>query len=48
MYQEMVTIRRLELASDALYKAKKIRGLYAPLIECILICSWYGVPVLFH
>jgi pyruvate dehydrogenase E1 component alpha subunit len=30
MYQEMVTIRRLELASDALYKAKKIRGLYAP------------------
>lgn len=28
MYQEMVVIRRLEMASDALYKAKKIRGLY--------------------
>ena len=28
MYQEMVIIRRLEMASDALYKAKKIRGLY--------------------
>jgi hypothetical protein len=28
MYQDMVTIRRLELASDALYKAKKIRGLF--------------------
>jgi pyruvate dehydrogenase E1 component alpha subunit len=27
MYREMVVIRRLEMASDALYKAKKIRGL---------------------
>ncbi|BFZ60364.1 alpha subunit of pyruvate dehydrogenase [Saitoella coloradoensis] len=26
MYHDMVTIRRLEMASDALYKAKKIRG----------------------
>ncbi|BFZ53483.1 alpha subunit of pyruvate dehydrogenase [Savitreella phatthalungensis] len=26
MYEEMVVIRRLEMASDALYKAKKIRG----------------------
>ena len=30
MYQEMVVIRRLEMASDALYKAKKIRGLCLP------------------
>ena len=29
MYQEMVVIRRLEMASDGLYKAKKIRGLYS-------------------
>ncbi|OLL24653.1 Eukaryotic translation initiation factor 4 gamma [Neolecta irregularis DAH-3] len=28
MYTDMVTIRRLEMAADALYKAKKIRGLY--------------------
>jgi len=26
MYSDMVTIRRLEMAADALYKAKKIRG----------------------
>jgi len=30
MYQNMVIIRRMEMASDALYKAKKIRGLYDP------------------
>jgi len=30
MYQDMVVIRRLEMASDALYKAKKIRGLCVP------------------
>lgn len=26
MYEDMVTVRRLEMAADALYKAKKIRG----------------------
>ena len=37
MYQNMVIIRRLEMASDALYKAKKIRGLYGP----VHLLEWF-------
>jgi hypothetical protein len=45
MYTDMVAIRRLEMASDGLYKAKKIRGLYvAPkLCNCTIPLQFFLV-----